>query len=112
MPELSPIALAIRHYKLNASNGYPEWAKVPCTPGYKMHVPSMGFDTYGPVDNEKIVFGWLSDIGAQQELVDILEFGPYITCHLNITDKDGGVLKVVEVFKIGECGRVEEIWAL
>ena len=42
-------------------------------------------------------------------IIGVIAFKPR---HLNITDKDGGVLKVVEVFKIGECGRVEEIWAL
>lgn len=29
MINLSPIAEAIKHYKLNASSGYEEWAKVP-----------------------------------------------------------------------------------
>ena len=44
MENLSPIAEAIRHYKLNASGGYEEWSKVPRAPDYKMHVPAMGFD--------------------------------------------------------------------
>ena len=32
MENLSPIAEAIRHYKLNASGGYDEWSKVPRAP--------------------------------------------------------------------------------
>lgn len=112
MATLSPIAEAIRHYKLNASGGYAEWSKVPCTDDYRMHVPSMGFQTVGPIENEKIIFGWLAEIEAKQELVDIVEFGASVTCFLRISDKDGGVLDVVEVFKIDEAGKVEEIWAL
>ena len=112
MTELSEIGEAIRHYKLNASGGYPEWAKVPCASDYQMHVPAMGFDTVGSEENEKVIFGWLGEIEAQQELVDIIEFGAYVTCYLRITDKDGGVLDVVEVFKLNDQGEVEEIWAL
>ena len=112
MTELSAIGEAIRYYKLNASGGYHEWAKVPCSSDYRMHVPAMGFDTVGPEENEKVIFGWLGEIEAQQELVDIVEFGAYVTCYLRITDKDGGVLDVVEVFKYNDQGEVEEIWAL
>ena len=112
MTELSAIGEAIRHHKSNASGGYPEWAKVPCSSDYKMHVPAMEFDTVGPVENEEIIFGWLGEMEAQQELVNIVEFGAYVTCYLRITDKDGGVLNVVEVFKSNDQGEVEEIWAL
>jgi hypothetical protein len=112
MSQLSAIGEAIRHYKLNASGGYREWAKVPCTNDYRMHVPAMGFDTVGPVENEQVIFAWLGELEAQQELVDIVEFGAYVTCYLRITDKDGGVLDVVEVFKSNDQGEVEEIWAL
>ena len=112
MTELSAIGEAIRYYKLNASGGYPEWAKVPCSSDYQMHVPALGFDTVGPEENEKVIYGWLGEIEAQQELVDIVEFGAYVTCYLRITDKDGGVLNVVEVFKSNDQGEVEEIWAL
>ena len=112
MASLSPIAEAIRHYKLNADGGYAEWSKVPCTDDYRMHVPSMGFDTVGPIENEEIIFGWLAEIEAKQELVDIVELGASVTCFLRISDKTGGVLDVVEVFKIDETGKVEEIWAL
>ena len=34
MKELTPTAEAIRRYKLNASGGYEEWAKVSCTENY------------------------------------------------------------------------------
>ncbi len=112
MTELSSIGEAVRHYKLNASGGYPEWAKVPYSSDYKMHVPAMGFVTVGPIENEKIIFGWLGEMEAQQELVNIVEFGSYVTCYLRITDKDGGVLDVVEVSKSNEQGEIEEIWAL
>ena len=112
MSQLSAIGEAIQHYKLNASGGYLEWAKVPCTSDYRMHVPAMWFDTVGPVENEQVIFAWLGELEAQQELVDIVEFGAYVTCYLRITDKDGGVLDVVEVFKSNDQGEVEEIWAL
>jgi hypothetical protein len=59
-----------------------------------------------------VIFGWLTDIGAQQELVNIVEFGASVTCYLHITDKDGVVLDIVEVFQIDDEGRVTEIWAL
>ena len=112
MENLSPIAEAIRHYKLNASGGYEEWSKVSCTEDYRMHVPSMGFSTSGPIEIQEVIFGWLADIEAKQELVDIVEFGSTVTCYLHISDKDGTVLDIVEIFKIDDAGRVEEIWAL
>ena len=80
MSNLSAAAEAIRYYKLNASGGYAEWSKVACTEDYQMHVPSMGFNTVGPVENEEIIFGWLTEIEAKQELVDIVEFGSYVIC--------------------------------
>ena len=112
MKTLSPTAEAIRQYKLNASGGYEEWSKVSCTENYRMHVPSMEFDVSGPAEIQEVIFGWLTEIGAQQELVDIVEFGSTVTCYLHISDKDGAVLDIVEIFKIDEAGRVEEIWAL
>ena len=30
----------------------------------------------------------------------------------SLSDKDGTVLDIVEIFKIDDAGRVEEIWAL
>jgi len=112
MSDLSAAAEAIRCYKVNSSGGYAEWSKVPCTDDYRMHVPSMGFDTVGPIETENVIFGWLAEIGATQELVNVVEFGSYVTCYLHISDKDGGILDLVEVFKINDSGKVEEIWAL
>jgi len=109
MTDLSPTAEAIRHYKLNANGGYAEWSKVLCTDDYRMHAPSMGFDVVGPLEVEEIIFGWLTDTGAKQKLIDIIEFGSYVTCYLQITDKDGGILGVVEVFKVDDTGKTEEI---
>lgn len=65
MSDLSVAAEAIRCYKMNSSGGFAEWSKVPCTVDYRMHVPARGFDTFGPVENEKIIFGWLTDIEAK-----------------------------------------------
>ena len=112
MTDLPATAEAIRHYKLNASGGYAEWSKVLSTDDYRMHVPSMGFDVVGTLEVEEIIFGWLTDIGAKQELVDIIEFGSYVTSYLHKTDKDGGILNVVEVFKVDDTGKIEEVWAL
>ena len=75
MIELSSIGEAIRHYKINALGGYPEWAKVSCSSDYRMHVLAMAFDTVASVENEEFIFGWLGEMGAHQELVDIVEFG-------------------------------------
>ena len=112
MPDLSPTAEAIRQYKLNANRGYAAWSKVLCTDDYRMHVPSMGFDVVGPLEVEEIIFGWLTDIGAKQGLSEIIEFGSYVTCYLQITDQDGGILDVVEAFKVDDTGKIEEFWAL
>ena len=112
MKELSPTAESIRRYKLNARGGYEEWSKVSCTENYRMHVPSMGFDVSGPGKIKEVIFGWLSEIEAKQELVDIVEFGSIVTCYLRISVKGGTVLNIVEIFKIDDVGRVDEIWAL
>ena len=112
MKKLSSAGEAIRHYKLNANGGYDEWSKVPRAPDYKMHVPAMGFDVEGDEEVRDIIFGWLKNIGAQQELVDIVEFGASVTCYLHIKDKEEKILDSVEVFQIDDQGRVAEIWAL
>ena len=112
MKTLSSTGEAIRHYKLNASGGYAEWSKVPCTDDYRMHVPAMDFDVSGADEIKEVIFGWLTEIGAKQELVDIVEFEASVTCYLHISDKDGNVLDIVEVFQIDDEGRVKEIWAL
>jgi len=72
----------------------------------------MNFDVTGPAEVQEVIFGWLTEIEAKQELVDIVEFGSAVTCYLHISDKDGVVLDIVEIFKIDDAGRVEEIWAL
>ena len=112
MSELSDIATAIRNYKLNAEGGYEEWEKVPCSEDYRMYVPSMGFDVTGADEVKEVIFGWLTDIEAKQELVNIVEFENTVTTFLLISNKDGEVLNIVEVFKIDDEGRVFEIWAL
>jgi len=112
MSELSSIAEAIRNYKLNAEDGYEGWAKVPCSNDYRMYVPSMGFDVTGADEVKEVIFGWLNDIEAKQELVNIVEFENTVTTFLHISNKDEEVLNIVEVFKIDDEGRVFEIWAL
>jgi hypothetical protein len=112
MDNLSPIGKAIKEYKLNAGGGFEAWSRVPCAEHYRMHVPSMGFDVTGHAEVNDVIFGWLTDIGAQQELLDIVEFGDSVTCFLRITDKEGAVLEIVEVFQINTEGHVSEIWAL
>ena len=72
----------------------------------------MGFDVTGPVEIQEVIFGWLTEIEAKQELVDIVEFRSSVTSYLHTSDEDGAVLDIVEVFKIDDAGRVEEIWAL
>ena len=81
-------------------------------PDYRMHVPAMGFDVRGHAEVRDVIFGWLTDIGAEQELVDIVEFGAPVTCYLHIKDKEGVVHDIVEMFQIDDEGRVAEIWAL
>ena len=111
MNELSPIADAIRHYKLNADGGYEEWSKVPCTHAYRMHVPSQGFDVQGAAEVEEVIFGWLSEQGAKQTLLDIVELGDNVTCFLKIENADRTEIFMTEVFQILD-GAVNEIWAL
>ena len=72
-----------------ASGGYEERSKVARAPDYRMHLPAMGFDVTGHDEVRDVIFGWPDDIGAERELMDI-----------------------VEVFQIDEEGRDSEIWAL
>ena len=83
-----------------------------CTEDYRMLVPSMCFDVASPTEVDEIVFGQLNDIGARQELLDIIEFGSNVTYYLHIANKDEEILDIVEIFKINDKVQVEEIWAL
>ena len=65
---------------------------------YRMHVPAMDFDVSGADEIKEVIFGWLTEIGAKQELVDIVELGASITRYLHISNKGGNVLDIVEVF--------------
>ena len=77
-----------------------------------MYVPSMGFDVTGADEVKEVIFGWLTDIEAKQELINIIEFENTVTTFLHISNKDGEILNIVEVFKIDDDGKVFEIWAL
>ena len=90
---------------------YAEWSKVPCAEDYKMRVSAMGFHVFGAAEIQEVTFRWFTDIHAKQDLLDIVEFESFITCYLKISDKDGTVLAIVEVFKIDHAGRVKQIWA-
>ena len=61
---------------------------------------------------EEVIFGFVKETELQQELVDIVEHGNYITCFLKITTKTGESMNVVEVFLVDEEGKVKNIWAL
>ena len=65
---------------------------------YRMHVSAMDFDVSGADEIKEVIFGWLTEIGAKQELVDIVELGASITRYLHISNKGGNVLDIVEVF--------------
>ena len=49
-----------------------------------MYVPSMGFDVNGHEEVKEVIFGWLNDIEAKQELVNIIEFKNTVTTFLHI----------------------------
>jgi hypothetical protein len=53
--KLSATGEAIREYKLNASAVYAAWSKVSCADDYRMHIPSMGFDTTGAAECKKVI---------------------------------------------------------
>ena len=72
----------------------------------------MGFDVTGADEVKEVIFGWLTDIEAKQELINIIEFENTVTTFLHISNKDGEILNIVEVFKIDDDGKVFEIWAL
>ena len=112
--KLSPTAQAIKNYKVNFEweKGYEAWSKVPTTDNYHMSAPLIGLEATGPIEIEKIIFGFVTENELKQELVDIVELGDYITCFLKLTTKTGDTIDGVEVFKVDKEGRVEKIWAL
>ena len=112
MDSLSPLERPSKH-----TNSMPE---ADLRHGHEYRAPSItectsprwGFDVTGHAEVNAVIFGWLTDIGAQQELMNIVEFGDSVTCFLRITDKESAVLEIVEVFQINAEGHVSEIWAL
>lgn len=111
---LSPTAAAIKYYKetFQWQNGFESWSKVPTTEDYHMLAPNLGLEAKGADQIKEIIFGFVNETELQQELVDIVEHGNYITCFLKITTKTGESMNVVEVFLVNEEGKVKNIWAL
>lgn len=111
---LSATALAIKTYKENFEwqEGFETWSKVPTTIDYHMNAPGLGLEAKGADEINRVVFGFVTKTELVQELVDITEHGPYVTCYLKLTTKDGEKFEAVEVFKLDEQGRVTNIWAL
>tara|TARA_B100002019_G_C21248581_1_gene589777 strand:- start:563 stop:904 length:342 start_codon:yes stop_codon:yes gene_type:complete len=111
---LSSTAEAIKLYKetFNWENGFESWSKVPTTERYHMVAPNLGLEATGADEIKDIIFGFCTDNELEQELVDIVEHGQYVTCILNLKTKSGESLKCVEVFLLDEEGRVDKIWAL
>ena len=79
---------------------------------HSVFLNDLGFDVTGADEVKEVIFGWLTDIEARQELVNIIEFENTVTTFLHISNKNGEILNIVEVFKIDDEGRVFEIWAL
>ena len=111
---LSSTAEAIKLYKetFNWENGFESWSKVPTTERYHMVAPNLGLEATGADEIRDIIFSFCTDNELEQELVDIVEHGQYVTCILNLKTKSGESLKCVEVFLLDEEGRVDKIWAL
>ena len=111
---LSATSQAIKTYKVNFKwqEGYEAWSKVPTTSDYYMLAPGLGLEARGADEINSIIFGFVTETELIQELVDITEHGPYVTCYLKLTTKAGEKFDAVEVFKLDEQGRVTNIWAL
>jgi hypothetical protein len=109
---LSEIGDAIRRYKARANDeGAVAWATVPCAPDIRMHIPKFEVEAVGAEEIDAKVFGLIASAGIRQELVEIREFGRYVTCFIRSTDGDND-WDEVEVFLFDEQDRVTEIWAL
>ncbi|MFL2991019.1 MAG: hypothetical protein ACJZZ7_04090 [Cytophagales bacterium] len=111
---LSSTAEAIKHYKVtfNWKTGFESWSKVPTTMNYHMLAPNLGLEATGADEIRDIIFGFCTENELEQELVDIIEHGQYVTCMLNLKTKSGDSIQCVEVFLLDEEGRVDKIWAL
>tara|TARA_A100001011_G_scaffold360846_1_gene408490 strand:+ start:2301 stop:2642 length:342 start_codon:yes stop_codon:yes gene_type:complete len=111
---LSSTAEAIKHYKVtfNWKTGFESWSKVPTTKNYHMLAPNLGLEATGADEIRDIIFGFCTENELEQELVDIIEHGQYVTCMLNLKTKSGDFIQCVEVFLLDEEGRVDKIWAL
>ena len=111
---LSSTAQAIKNYKINFKwqKGFEDWSKVPTTPDYHMIAPGLRLEAKGADEINSIIFGFVTEAQLVQELVNITEHGPYVTCYLKLTTKEGEKFDGVEVFKLDEKGRVTNIWAL
>jgi hypothetical protein len=109
---LSERGNAIRLYKARANDeGAVAWAAVPCAPNIRMHIPKFEVEAVGASEIEVKVFGLLASSRIRQELIEIREFGGYVTCFLRMTDGDK-TWDAVEVFLFDEHDHVAEIWAL
>ena len=111
---LSSTGEAIKNYKLNFDwrNGFESWSVVPTTDNYHMIAPNLGLEATGANQIKDIIFGFCTENELEQELVDIIEHGKYVTCVLNLKTKSGDKIKCVEVFLLDDSGRVDKIWAL
>jgi hypothetical protein len=109
---LSDIGDVIRRYKARANDeGAAAWANVPCAPDIQMHIPKFEIEAVGAEEIDAKVFGLIASAGIRQELVEIREFGRYVTCFLRQTDGENN-WDAVEVFLFNEHDQVTEIWTL
>ena len=81
---LSATAEAIKTYKINFKwqEGFEAWSKVPTTSDYHMVAPGLGLEARGADEINSVIFGFVTETELIQELVDITEHGPYVTCYL------------------------------
>jgi len=110
--QMSARVQEIARYKARANaEGPAAWADVPCLSSIRMHVPRFEIAAVGADEIDEKVFGLLASAGIQQKLVEIHEFGPYVTCFLQMTDGSSS-WDAVEVFLFDDDDRVTQIWAL
>ena len=75
-----------------------------------MHVPRFGVGAVGPSEIASKAFGLLAPSGIRHRLVEIREFGTYVSCFRRVSD-GGKEWNAVGVFRFDEQGRVADIWA-